>query len=224
VESTSEINPWQELPQRAPFVLEIDSARVEAHNRRQRADSYRYDLSLLPEPFFGDPCASVVFLALNPGWNPANGAEHGIETFAQSARLSLAHRLKPYPFLHLQTTPSGVGSLWWRRVMSRLIRDAGFDAVAKGVMCVQFFPYHSVKFRSSGVAIPSQRYSFSLVRKAIERDAEIVVMRSWRLWSLAIPELIDYRRLHIVRNPRNPAISVPNLPEGYERIVGRLTV
>jgi hypothetical protein len=70
--------------------------------------------------------------------------------------------------------------------------------------------------------LPSQAYSFSLVRRAIERGAEIVVMRSKRLWFEAIPELARYGRTHLGSNPRSPFLSPGNLKQSYVSIASRL--
>jgi hypothetical protein len=57
----------------------------------------------------------------------------------------------------------------------------------------------------------------------MRRKAEVIVMRSKRLWFRAIPELEAYSRLHIMRNPRVAVISRGNLPEkGFDLIASRL--
>ncbi|MBB3800832.1 hypothetical protein FHR47_001066 [Xanthomonas arboricola] len=214
-------NPWLALPKSAPYILPDDRPLVEAFNSRAVPEK-RYDLSLFPEPYFGRFDAPVVFLALNPGWNPLDAAMHSRPDFATQCELSLAHSLAPYPFLHLQPVCDTPGSLWWRRITKPLISDAGFDAVAKNISCLQFFPYHSRKFGSHTTSIPSQLYGIELVRGAMARGAEIVVMRSWKLWSKAVPDLVSYSHLHLVRNPRNPTVSANNLPSGYEVVLDRI--
>ena len=67
--------------------------------------------------------------------------------------------------------------------------------------------------------LPSQEYSFHLVRQAINRNAIIVLMRSKKLWFSAVPELEDYHSVFSVRNVQNPTISPGNLPESYSSII-----
>lgn len=214
-------NPWHLLPTEPPFVLETDASDINNFNRTSRPEKL-YDLSLLPEPFFGQPDAPVVLLALNPGLNPSDAAVHAQKEFVAQARRSLSHNLAPYPFLHLQPDLSTPGALWWRRIAGPLIQATSFDAVAKGILCVQYFPYHSHSFSSSSPNVPSQEYSWNLVRAAINRNAEIVVMRSWRLWASAVPELLTHTKVHHVRNPRNPSLSPGNLGASFESLKFKL--
>ena len=215
------INPWTSLPPVPPYALAADEPYVARYNARA-SSAKQYDLTLLPEPYFGAPSAPVLPLALNPGWSPNDTGVHAQGWFAEQSRQSLAHALRPCPFLHLQPGSSTPGSEWWQRIAGPLIRDAGFEAVAKCLMCVQFFPYHSKEFGSASLAVPSQQYSFALVRIALRRGAEVVIMRSWRLWSAALTELRAYPRIHFVRNPRNPSLSSKNLASGYRAVLARV--
>lgn len=216
-------NPWLALPEIAPLVLPADAALLDAFNKKAAAE-YRYDFSLFPEPYFGSRTASVVVLNLNPGWSKEDAAVHAQPEFAAMARASLAHALKPHPFLHLQPVAETPGGVWWHRRVRRLREDVGcFDAVAQGLGCIQYMPYHSQRYRSSKrFKLPSQQYSFALVREAITRKAEIVILRSSRLWLAAVPELADYRHCHYGANPRAPYLSPGNLAEAYPVIVQRL--
>lgn len=214
-------NPWHALPKSPPYVLTADQGVIETFNFVAKPEK-RYDLSLFPEPFFGSPNAPVILLALNPGWSCNDAKVHSQPSFAEKSRLSLTHSLTPYPFLYLQPGLSTPGALWWKRITNALVLSLGFDRVAKNLLCVQYFPYHSLTFGSASLSVPSQEYSQSLVRAAIARNAEIVVMRSWRLWVAAVPELSSYQNVHHVRNPRNPTLSPKNLGASFNVVAQRL--
>lgn len=214
-------NPWLQLPGAPPFVLAEDASLIRAFNKKA-APAYQYDLSLYPEPYFGSPTAPVVVLNLNPGWSPEDAATHARPDFAAMARDNLACTLAPYPFLHLQPTASTPGARWWHQRVRQLVADVGFDKVARGLACIQFNPYHSLKYASASPQLPSQQYSFTLVRGAMSRGAEIIVMRSRALWETAVPELATYRHIHRASNPRSPYLSPGNLKSSYDRIVERL--
>ncbi len=214
-------NPWQALPATPPYVLQSDAPWVAQFNDRSIVRT-KYDLSLLPEPFFGSPQAPVVLLALNPGWSPSDAAVHATPVFAEQARRSLEHRLAPYPFLHLRPQTHTPGAMWWRTIAAKLIEACGLESVAHNIFCVQYFPYHSREYKPANQTVPSQAYGFSLVKAAVERGADIVVMRSQRLWAEAVPELYRYRRLHAVRNPRRPFLSPGNLGESFNIISARV--
>ncbi len=175
------------------------------------SENHAYDLSLYPEPFFGAVTAPVVLLALNPGVSPHDAVAHSDPVFAQQALSNLSHTLTPFPFLHLQRNSIAPGAKWCAQRTRELVSDVGFDAVANGLACVQYMPYHSRLYSQRTPLLPSQRYSFALVRHAIARGAEIVV-----------PELARYERVHVTSNPRAAYLTEGNLKSSYQRIVERL--
>ena len=214
-------NPWSALPKATPYVLGTDASLLQSFNARA-APNNRFDTSLFPEPFFGSLSATVVVLNLNPGWSPDDAAVHAQPEFATMSRSSLAHELKPYPFLHLQPTGVTPGGTWWRQRVRTLVADVGFESVARGLACIQFTPYHSREYSSASPRLPSQEYSFYLVRRAMARGAEIVVMRSASLWLSGVPELATYAHLHRGTNPRAPFVSLGNLKSAYQVVAERL--
>lgn len=207
-------NPWTALPKNPPYVLASDVALLEGFNATASA-RHRYDLSLFPEPFFGSATAPVVVLNLNPGWSPEDAAVHADPIFAAMSRRSLEHTLDPYPFLHLQPDSNTPGATWWRQRTRELASDVGFDQAARQLACVQLVPYHSSEYAGSSPRLPSQEYSFQLVRQAMLRGAEVVIMRSANLWFAAVPELANYSRVHRGSNPRAPFVSRGNLKSSY---------
>jgi hypothetical protein len=214
-------NPWIALRQARPYVLASDASLLQSFNV-SAAEKHRYDLSLFPEPFFGSLSAPVVVLNLNPGWSPDDAAVHAQHEFAAMSRSALAHDLKPYPFLHLQPTGLKPGGKWWRQRARELISDVGFDPVARRLGCIQFAPYHSRQYAPGSPRLPSQEYSFALIRQAMTRGAEVVIMRSVNLWLSAVPELASYTRLHRGANPRAPFLTRGNLKSSYQVIAQRL--
>lgn len=214
-------NPWESLPKRAPYVLQSDAPALNAFNKVAGPD-HQFDTSLLPEPFFGSLDAPVVVLNLNPGRSTDDAKTHARPAFAAMARCSLTHELTPYPFLHLQPNGDWPGAQWWHQRVRELCDDVGYERVIRNLACIQFSPYHSEKYSTASPRLPSQTYSFHLVRRAIARKAEIVILRSVRLWFGAVPELKDYAHLHRGANPRAPYLSRGNLKHSYPTIARRL--
>jgi hypothetical protein len=210
-------NPWIALPQRPPYALECDSKLISAFNASANC-KYKFDLSLLPEPFFGSPSANVVVLNLNPGWSPLDAEIHSRSDFCDMARRSLAHQLHPYPFLHLQPNGNTPGNRWWSQRTRHLAKEIGFEVVASGLACIEYVGYHSKEYSPTSPRLPSQEYGFNLVRQAMARKAEIIVMRALRVWVSAIPELATYQRLHHGSNPRSPYLSPGNLKGSYSAV------
>jgi hypothetical protein len=210
-------NPWLSLPAAAPYVLPEDRALVERYNRGA-PESYRIQLGVLPEPFLGRPDAPVVLLALNPGYSDGDPAVHASPRFAAHARANLAHAARHYPFYLLDPANDGPGRQWWRRRLKTLLEEFPEERVASALLCVEYFPYHSRRFRAAGLALPSQRYGFGLVRRALARGAVVVCMRARTLWTAAVPELGAPGRLLVLRTPQNVAVSPRNCPDGYGQI------
>jgi len=216
-------NPWKALPRRPPFVVTSDAPYIEAFNQRFAAKkSHRIDTRLLPEPFVGRPDAPVLLLALNPGWSPKDLRWNRRSSFRHRVRSCLSHAAATWPFYHLDPSEKGPGARWWRRNLGRLVKDSSSEAVAQHVLCVEYFPYHSDEFHHGTLRLPSQSYTFELVRSAIHRRALIVLVRGGDHWLGAVPELERYHRLFRTRNPRTAAISPRNCPEAYARILRRV--
>lgn len=214
-------NPWLNLPTSAPYVLDSDAALLQKFQANAAAE-YRFDLSLFPEPFFGSSTASVVVLNLNPGLSPDDAAVHAQPHFAEMSRLSLGHNLRPYPFLHLQPKGQTPGGSWWRQRTRHLESEVGFERLAARLGCIQYVPYHSCKYKATCPWLPSQDYSLALVRQAMAREAEIVVLRARSRWHNVVPELATYRRVHYGINARAAYLTPGNLKSSYAVIAQRL--
>jgi len=210
-------NPWERLPSQSPYVLPEDAERVSAFNA-SASDDTALQLELLPEPFLGNPNAPVVLLNLNPGFDPRDEVYHREPKFIERSRENLRHQKSDYPFFLLDPAITAPGNRWWTRKLGALIREFDLLTVAQRVLCVEYFPYHSRRFGHGKLVLPSQEYSFSLVRRAIEHKATIIIMRSKRIWFEAVPELNGYGRLYQLRNARSPYISPRNCPDGFEHM------
>jgi hypothetical protein len=215
-------NPWVQLPHIEPFVLKEDRPSIQSFN--QSADElHQIHLELLPEPFIGDPNAPVVLLNLNPGYNVRDIRFHqSDEYFIRSLRNNLEQRTQEYPFYPLDPrNGASPASRHCLRRLDRLIKECGPLRVAHGVLVVEFFPYHSKKYKRVASVLASQRYSFYLVEQAIHRKAIVVLMRSEKRWRTHVSQLNEYPVLKI-RSWQNPTITKKNLRDGFDEIVGRL--
>ncbi len=47
-------NPWQQVPEAAPFVLDAEREVIEAYNATCSDPAKRFQLNVLPEPFIGN--------------------------------------------------------------------------------------------------------------------------------------------------------------------------
>jgi hypothetical protein len=108
--------------------------------------------------------------------------------------------------------------------VSALAKATSQVAVARGLLAVEFFPYHSVGFAHGQLRLPSQTFTFGLVQDAMDRGAEIVVGRGHDYWLGALPALDQYDRLSRLRSPRRTALSPGNWddPKTFARVAAAL--
>jgi len=217
-----DFNPWTAIPLSSPYVLEGDKAAIDDFNMKVR-DDYKVQLDILPEPFVGDPKAPIVLLGLNPGFNAVEDhLVHANPAFVECLRANLAHGPSAYPLyaLNPEVTRAGEsGRKWWGRTLGAWIKAVGPQTVSRGVLCVEHFPYHSRRFHHGVPTLESQKYSFSLVRRAIDRSATVIMLRGKRFWlgPNAVPELAQCPQLCRTNSVQNPTISERNCPDGFQR-------
>lgn len=214
-------NPWLELPLEPPFVLPQDLAAAQA----QKVDlNATFKLQEMPEPYFGSPEASVVMLLLNPSWDEGDVAVHRDPAFRAAMRQSYRHTRLDYPFIHLardgMSTPA---KTWWTQHARELIEATSIEAVSSNLLCLEFMGYKTKEYKQRGLRLPSQQYTFGLLRNAIMRGAMVLVMRSEKDWYSAVPELITHENKAFANTPRRPYLSKGNFAPGvFERIVERI--
>jgi len=219
-------NPWLNLPQRAPFILYEDEKIIQNFNKKYDGTDYQIITNMYPEPFIGSLNANVILLNLNPGFGGKQDLEahNKKDKFTETIKDNLSHSLKDNPFYFLDPqfaeTP---GYAWWTKKLKSLIIEVGQDVVAKNLLCIELFPYHSSKYRSTA-QLPSQEYTKFLVKSAINRNAIIIGMRAIRKWLDLLPELQRYQSFYKLNNPQNVSVSRNNCPEGFDKIINKLSI
>jgi hypothetical protein len=210
-------NPWRRLPARPPFVLPDEEAAVRAFNA-QKSENHKLRIDdLLPEPFVGALNAPVVILGNNPGFNAKNAHYRQEPGFVARMRANLLHQPSDYPFVYFAPDIQGPHRRWWERKLKELLEhfvsSARFqraEALARSILVVEHFPYPSRRYGRGLPSLPSQDYSFSLVREAMERKAVIVLIRGERRWLRAVPTLLGYKRFCTVKSYQTGSISSKN--------------
>jgi len=213
-------NPWLKLPDKAPFLLNSDKGQILAFNERVKP-IVRIQHHVYPEPYIGNPGAPVFLLNLNPGYADEDIEYYQTKFVFQMWQKNLFHEPMEYPFyiLHPEFDQQLGGTKWWRQKLREMIEICGVKKVANNLCCVEYFPYHSIKYKPLKTILDSQKYNFEMVRKAISNQAIIVAMRSEKNWVSAIPELESYRNLYRLNSKQNVAVSRNNCPEGFPKIM-----
>jgi hypothetical protein len=187
-------NPWTHLPPSPPFVLPDDEPFVRDFNNRAAPKAFLHINEILPEPFVGAPDAPVVLLSNNPGLGKG-ATQKQAGDFMDRMRDNLRHAPSDYPFVYLAPDFTGPHKQWWERKLKSLLKRFGHQVVARSILNVPYFPYASQRFGRGLPRLPSQAYSFRLVRHALVRNAIIVFMRRDAMWKEALPELEKYDRI-----------------------------
>jgi hypothetical protein len=232
-ENNNMTNPWVALDVDGdgPHVLDEDKAALVAaeticvRKGEEFERLYGYRTNLLPDPFTGDPDAPIVVFTLNPGYTDdakalrwrnkgCSGSDDwwhaNSKVMRDCYRANLKHQPQDYPMFFLDPRLRGSpGGIYYRQQFGKLIELYGERRVAKGVFVIEYFPYHSNNF-SALAQVPSQRYAYHLIRRAMERRACIVVMRKASALLAAVPELRDYPII-TANSPRNATVSPGNV-------------
>jgi len=223
---TSEVlrieNPWVGLPMREPFVLAGDEQIIRGHNGtlNEEDDSFVH-LEMHPEAYVGNPHAKVILLNLNPGYYPKRSKpfEREDPEYQERCRANLAHANLDFPFIHLDPELSGTsGDVYYRPRLRSLTEIFGVARVAREILVVEYFPYFTRREIGDIRLLPSQQYTFHLVREAMRRNA-IIKLRTRRQWLEAIPELTSYPSYYELNSPQNTCITQRNCPKGFPEIL-----
>jgi hypothetical protein len=193
-------------------VLPCDEEEISIYNAMAQGDN-ELRLNLSPEPFIGLPTAPVVLLNLNPGFHPEDPEVHQRPGFRGVLRNNCCHVSSQHPFFFLhpdfRETPGG---RWWRKKFRCLLEEFREKELARSIFCVEYFPYHSRRFRwpIRLHQLRSQQYGFGLVRSAIHRNAVVVIMRARRRWLESVPELGVHPGVLTLNSPQNVVLSPGN--------------
>jgi hypothetical protein len=122
--------------------------------------------------------AEVFLLALNPGFSELDYTDLQNADYAEQWRRTLTFSTRtPFYFLDPAFAHTS-GFQWWHRRLRELIAAVGLAAVAEKVMCLEHFPYKSVSYKPLGMTVPSQAFTFELLRDAMRCGKQMVVTRS----------------------------------------------
>lgn len=241
------INPWLKLIEEINnpnfdnnHVLRQEQSIVEEFNEKINNDLYKIHTQIMPSPFMGDVYnASVVILMLNPGYDPKEDIisdEDGLNYYNRykdwwKKEIQHIHTKPNLPFFALDEQYSK-SSDYWVKKLKPLTSISTNEKVARDICTIQFFSYHSQKYKSIHKKLikeagfdnylPSQKYNFQLVKDAISRNAIIIIARSKKIWFEAIPELAKYENLHFTNSYLNTIISKNNLPSAFPKILEKL--
>lgn len=219
-------NPWAEFQHSDKMVNDLDRNVVDAFNAKAK-EIYKFQLHLAPEPWIGSPTANVVVLMANPGASAADVA--GIvqpkhELILERSIRNLRHELTDYP--HFFFDPELAGTIgqdvWYFRTYKEVLKRVDQRSISQQLLTCEIVPYHSSKWKSPKVGMPTQAYTVHLIRQAIKRNAMILLHRGERHWMSQVPELGEYGNLWRPNSLQQSAVSPGNYPLAFDSIVEAL--
>ncbi|OYU85466.1 MAG: hypothetical protein CFE24_01915 [Flavobacterium sp. BFFFF2] len=229
-------NPWEKFIEdfdEKNLILEEEKAVIDKFNQNVN-ETYKIHTEIMPAPFMGNvKTAPILLLVLNPGYDEKE-EENGFYKDCKHFWKSEIQHIQSIPELPLFCLDEKYISYsdYWAKKLKPLTLITSKEKVAKNICKIQFFPYHSKKFKSITKKIlvengfdkylPSQQYNFELVKKAMERNSIIIILRSKKMWFEAIPELEKYENLHVTKSYLNTILSENNLLEAFPKIVNIL--
>lgn len=213
------VNPWEGLKKKEPLVLPEDKDAVAQYNEKYKDTPFEIKLDVMPVPFVGDVHKSeIVILMLNPKYNDDTKINEN-DKYKEKLISVFKHKCHNHPFFCLDPAII-VGKNYWEPKLKNLLTVYhNYETIAHKVSNIQYHPYSSKEFRP--IELDSQRYNFHLVRKAMQRDAIIVVARGKKYWHKAVPELVNYQHYVSLNSLRNPTLSPKNSPKLFE-ILGKI--
>lgn len=214
-----DLNPWSNLGDEAPFVLPIDAEAVEQHNAKAKSE-YRFNLSMAPEPWMGDPHAPVVVLTGNPRYRVDDLPTHARPDVRARLLAGARQEPQPYPLVWLDPALADTsGAAWYLSKLKALCDAVGIETVARNMVFFESLPYHSAALKQPKVPIPSQQHTNQRARDAVLQGKVVIWQRGpW-------PELLDLdlMSMRTVSRPnslQSSYLSRKNLtPEVFDRVV-----
>lgn len=205
------------LPQDKPYILELN-------RYRKSNNSQCINLNLPPTPFVGSTIAPVVILLANPGVGVGDRREQTTPA-ALEAIYAGFQKGRNAPFWPLMDTFENTNAgRWWTSKTRDLANEVGGrQELAGKLQAIEVHGYHSEKWAPPMSNFPSQGYGFELVRRAMDRDAFIIIGRARSYWYSAIPELRRYpRHIRSLVSTQSAYLSRGNLGANYRKVIKAL--
>jgi hypothetical protein len=167
-------NPWLDLiKDNNRYVAKCDISKI---NNYVSYGKQKLILDIIPMPYMGNPFNAVVYILL--------GNQlffHDDYTYYKKneniLRENLIHKIKDYPLFWLNPIFRDSNSYkWWIDKLGFLDGETNREIVTNRIFSVEYYAYSSKKFPDLQ-DLPSQKYSFELIKQAMIDGKIIIVAR-----------------------------------------------
>lgn len=214
-------NPWVGFKFSDSMLHPDDADSVEFHNRSSKSD-YQFLLHLAPEPWIGNLQGNLLVLYSNPGATQDNlnkvfqPKHHEV---MEKSISNLNQEITSFPHFHFDPELKDTeGGKWFRSKYRWLIEETSDRAVSENLITCELAPYHSVKWKVPRRKLPTQEFTYEIIRNAMSRGAVILLARTPKIWLENLPELANYPKV-FRPNSINASISPRNYPGNFDKII-----
>jgi hypothetical protein len=214
-------NPWVGFKFSDSMLHPDDADSVEFHNRSSKSD-YQFLLHLAPEPWIGNLHGNLLVLYSNPGATQDNlnkvfqPKHHEV---MEKSISNLNQEITSFPHFHFDPELKDTeGGKWFRSKYRWLIEETSDRAVSENLITCELAPYHSVKWKVPRRKLPTQEFTYEIIRNAMSRGAVILLARTPKIWLENLPELENYPKV-FRPNSINASISPKNYPGNFDKII-----
>lgn len=214
-----------------------------------------YD-KVVPYPYSPNiDTARVIVLASNPGYETCGGEFEFPCEWGENRREVCEFHCGNYDYLSSDTGKGILESTYknlverkgeniyegyWKKKMSPLYDAVGGDEhqVNQKVALVEFFPYHSIKFKKiskyyfkkvgvDGDYLPSQTHSFNLIKRRVDEGVIIICTRGEKVWREALESVgckLSPENFYVTNSYLNTVLSENNLSKSgsWPKIVKKI--
>lgn len=145
-------NPWLEFVTNFNdnnLVLEKDREIIEKFNK-QTDETYKVHTEIMPAPFMGNVLESpIVLLTLNPGYDEEEDKRDYYKEYKSYWINEIQHlnSVSELPLFCLDEKYIK-SSDYWLKKFTPLISVTSKEKVANNISIIQFFPYHTEKYKN----------------------------------------------------------------------------
>ena len=172
----------------------------------------------LPEPFHGNPDASVYILNGNPLANDNDLRYITSPQYEKEIKDELLHLNTDFLWLRTRETivePNGVpypGYKYWKDRTKQLRAVKAMP----NLFCIEAFPYHTRHtndFKAIGT-LPSDQYTNEMIEDAINSGKLIVLMRCKSHWLNRVPQIKTYENVFELNSNQSVYLTSGNMSGG----------
>ena len=205
-------NPWSNITIK-DTIADCDKTLINSLPSRIQS---RIEKRTLPEPFHGNPEASVYILNGNPLANDNDLRYITSLDYEKEIKEELLHINTDFLWLRTPETivdTNGIpypGYKYWKD-RTKLLRAV---KAMPNLFCIEAFPYHTRHandFKAIG-PLPSDQYTNEMIENAIDSGKLIILMRCKSFWINRVPRLIKYDNAFELNSNQSVYLTSGNMP------------